>query len=119
MIFLLIDVLIYKYSNLKSYLFLISLNKKDYLEVLGISFVLDFIIFKTYFINIVLLSILYYLKKYFKSYILYNLFNIVIYYIFMNSLFNYLDIYKFLEVIVLNSVFVIVYNRFKRKSFYI
>lgn len=114
MIWLMVDVLISNLTKYTSYFFLYVLNEDDYVKVLTVALALDFIVLRTYFINVVLLSVLYCLKKYvcrcklnlFGDYALFNMFNLVVYYLMMNGIYNYFNWMSFLQVALIYLVFI-------------
>ena len=123
MINLLLDILIYNYTNYLSFFFLVDLNKRSLLINIGIGLLIDYIL-NIYFFNVIFLSIIYIITKLFKFninnflyYYLYNLFIILLYYILSNLLFNYIDIYNLLNVLLINSIFI--YISYKKEGKYI
>lgn len=81
----LIDIIINNYTAYTSYFFIISLYNKPYKHYLIIGLVLDLIIFNTFFINTLIMTILYFMNKIFSDLNKENIIN----YAFIN-LFNYL-----------------------------
>ena len=76
MIYLIIDILIYNITNYFTYLILLNLNKKNnYFELLVCACILDFIVLKTYYKNIVIFLILILINKYLLDYKKTNLVN--------------------------------------------
>ncbi len=123
MINLLLDILIYNYTNYLSFFFLVDLNKRSLLINIGIGLLIDYIL-NIYFFNVIFLSIIFIITKLFKFninnflyYYLYNLFIILLYYILSNLLFNYIDIYNLLNVLLINSIFI--YISYKKEGKYI
>ena len=99
MIFLLIllDILINNYTNFTSYFFLIYLYNKPYKYYLLTAIILDFIVFNTYFYNIIILSLMYVINCIFKDLNKNN------FYVFMFfTLFNYITYILLSNLIVLN-----------------
>ncbi len=82
---ILFDILINNYSRYTSFFFIIYLYNKNYKYYLITGLILDFIIFKTYYINIIILSIIYLLNMLFNSLNKNNIYN----YVFIN-IFNYM-----------------------------
>ena len=123
MINLLLDILIYNYTNYLSFFFLVDLNKRSLLINIGIGLLIDYIL-NIYFFNVIFLSIIFIITKLFKFninnflyYYLYNLFIILLYYILSNLLFNYIDIYNLLNILLINSIFI--YISYKKEGKYI
>ena len=79
-----LDILINNYSPYTSFFFLTFLYQKSYKYYLLTALILDFIVFNTYYYNLILLTIMYFLNKIFTFL---NLDNILSYLFFF--LFNY------------------------------
>ena len=104
LILILLDILINNYTNYSSYFFLIYLYNKPYKYYLLTGIILDFIIFNTYFYNILILSIIYVINKIFKD------LNKNHFYVFMFfMLFNYIT-YIILSNIFINGMYNILIN---------
>ena len=116
MIYLLLDILIYNYTNYKTYFFLLNLNSNKYFNILTIGIILDCFIFNTYFINTLLLTGFYLLKKYFFNnyskrliiYLIYYIVCILIYYLITNLIFNYINVLILLKILLINVIGVII-----------
>ncbi len=106
MIFLLIllDVLINNYTSYTSFFFIIYLYNKPYKYYLITGLILDYIVFNTYFYNIIILSLMYFLNKFFQDLNKNNFYN----YLFI-TLFNYLT-YIILSNILLHNITYILLN---------
>ena len=94
---IILDILINNYTKYTSYFFIIYLYNKPYRYYLLTGLILDFIIFKTYYFNIIILSIIYIINKIFKGlnkdsiyiYLLVNIFNYLLFIILSNlAMFN-------------------------------
>ena len=113
MIYIFLDIILANYTIYPSFFFLTNLNKRNYLYNLAISFFIDFIITKTYFFNIIIVSILYFLRskfiKYNNSnyfqYLNLNLLTTIIYYLLTTLIFSSFSLKKFLIIIVLHFLF--------------
>jgi len=89
----LLDVLINNFTKYTSFFFIIYLYDKSLKHYIVSALILDFIIFDTYFYNLIILLILYIFNKIFKNlnknniynYIFINVFNYILY-IFMSNL---------------------------------
>ena len=88
--FTILDILIYKFTPYESFLFLISLtlfDKKDYFKVIMLGIFIDFVVLNTFFINTIILLILFIFdksilkikNKKIKSYMVVNTLNYLIY----------------------------------------
>ena len=116
MICLLLDILIYNLTPYSSYFFLEVINHKKYVCVFIVAFILDFIILKTYYINIIVLTLLYLLKKYdikinynnFIYYLIFNVFSVTFYYLIVNLIFNYLSIKNYISILIINIIFIMI-----------
>ena len=114
MINLILDILIYNYTNYLSFFFLFDLNKRKLLINIGIALIIDYIL-NMYIYNLIFLLVIYLTTKLIKinmhnllNYYLYNISIILIYYIFSNIIFNYITILNFLNVIIINSIFILI-----------
>ena len=114
MINLIIDILIYNYTNFLSFFFLVDLNKRKLLINIGIALIIDYIL-NMYIYNICFIIIIYLLSKLIKinmhnilNYYLYNISVILIYYVVSNIIFNYITIINFLNVFLINSIFILI-----------
>lgn len=124
MIFLLtfLDILINNYTRYTSFFFIIYLYNKSYKYYLITALILDFIIFDTYFYNLIILSTIYLFNKIFKSlnknnffnYVFINIFNFIIY-IIISNLFMYNSIENILisigNYLIINILFYILSYR--------
>ena len=119
MMYLIIDIFVYRYTKFNSYFFLFNINNHSLLYNILISFVLDFIILKTYFVNLLFCLFLYFIKKkfvkrYFINYYKYLFINIFIFIfylvfnllIFKNFSFNYLFSSLFIYILFLNVCYI-------------
>lgn len=96
---LLLDIVCNNYANYNTYFFIIFLYNKTYKSYLLTGLILDLIIFKTLFINVIILSIIYFLNKVFNdlnksnlyNYIFINLFN-YIFFIFLTNVLSFADL---------------------------
>lgn len=114
MINLILDILIYNYTNYLSFFFLVDLNKRKLLINIGIALIIDYIL-NMYIYNVLFVLVIYLTTKLIKinmhnllNYYLYNISIILIYYIFSNIIFNYITILNFLNVIIINSIFILI-----------
>ena len=124
MIFLLafLDILINNYTRYTSFFFIIYLYNKSYKYYLITALILDFIIFDTYFYNLIILSTIYLFSKIFISlnknnffnYVFINIFNFIIY-IIISNLFMYNSIENILisigNYLIINILFYILSYR--------
>ncbi len=91
-ILIIIDILINSYSRYSSFFFIVYLYNKKYKYFLLTGLILDFLIFKVYFINTLILTIIYIFNKLFRAlnkkniynYILINIFNYIVFIILSN-----------------------------------
>lgn len=91
-ILIIIDYIINNFSNYSSYFFIIYLYNKKYKYYLLSGLILDLIIFNTFLINIIILSLIYFInivfndlnKKNIYNYIFINVFNYIIYILLIN-----------------------------------
>ena len=104
LLLVLLDILINNYTKNSSYFFLIYLYNKPYKYYLLTGIILDFIIFNTYFYNIIILSLMYVINKIFKDL---NKNNFYVFIFFM--IFNYIT-YIVLSNIFLNGMYNILVN---------
>lgn len=89
---IILDVLMYNYTSLKSFFFIRYLYNKSIIYYICSGIFLDIIIFHSFFINTIILIIIYFINKLFKyfnksNYIIYliiNLFNIILFIILTN-----------------------------------
>ena len=87
-----LDIIINNYSPYTSFFFLTFLYKKSYKYYLLTALILDFIVFNTYYYNLIILTIMYFLNKIFTflnldnfySYLFFFLFNYNAYIILSN-----------------------------------
>lgn len=121
MINLIIDILIYNYTNYLSFFFLVDLNKRKLLINIGIALIIDYIL-NMYIYNVLFVIIIYITTKLIKinmhnllNYYLYNISIILIYYIFSNIFFNYITILNFLNVFFINSIFILISYKIDNK----
>lgn len=128
MIYLLIllDILLNNYTAFTTYFFIIFLYNKKYIYFLLTGLIFDLIIFNTPLINVLILSIIYYLNKVFKelnknnfyNYIFINIFNYILY-IFLSNLFTLNSIFNILVLIgsnlFINILFYILFFRLIKK----
>lgn len=105
MIFLLLDILIYNYTIYNSYFFLVYLYNKTYLYYLSIGLLLDLIVLNTYFINTIIISIIYLINLFFKRY---NIYNKYIYLLVL--LIDYIVFISLSNLYVLSNYKIILYN---------
>jgi len=99
MIYILLDILINNFTNYISFFFIVYLYNKTYKYYLYIALILDFIIFETYFYNIIILTIIYTFNKIFKDL---NKNNFLVF--FFINMFNYLLYIILSNIIVFNNV---------------
>ena len=121
MINLILDILIYNYTNYLSFFFLVDLNKRKLLINIGIALIIDYIL-NMYIYNVLFVIIIYITTKLIKinmhnllNYYLYNISIILIYYIFSNIIFNYITILNFLNVFFINSIFILISYKIDNK----
>ena len=111
--YVLLDILIGNYSNFTTFFFLNNLNNKSFIYNLAVAIFLDFIVLKTYYINIVLISLFYILYKYcfkeilnnYYKYVFVNLLFTILYYVITTSLFGYLNMNFLLKLVIIHFVF--------------
>jgi len=94
-LYLLFDTIINNFSSYSSYFFIVYLYNKSYKNYLLTGLILDFIIFNTFCLNTILLTLIYLINKVFNNLNKQNIYN----YVFIN-LFNYL------LFIVLSNIFI-------------
>lgn len=130
MIYLLIllDILVYSYTHFNSYFFLIGLINKPYIYYLCAGLVIDFIILDTPLINILFLTILYFINKFFHHfnennfwvYIINISFDFILYLIYIGIV-NYFSISEILIIIgnnlFINMIFYLLSYKKKRVSY--
>ena len=121
LLLILLDILINNYTNYSSYFFLIYLYNKPYKYYLLTGIILDFIIFNTYYYNIIILSLMYIINHIFKDlnknnlyvFMFYMLFNYITYIvlsnIFINGMYNILINIGF--NLIINLLFYILFYR--------
>lgn len=113
MIYIFLDCLVYNYTKYLSFFFLTNLNKRSLIYNLTVGFMLDFVILKTYYINILFMLVFYIIRNYiikvnyinFIYYMSINMFFVIVYFLITSSLFSYLSLNKLLSVIFINSIF--------------
>lgn len=98
-LWLIIDILINNYTKFTSFFFIIYLYNKSYKYYLYLGIILDFIIFNTYFYNIIIFTIIYLMNKPLKELNMNNIWN----YIFVN-IYNYLLYIIFSNLFVFNNL---------------
>lgn len=113
MIYLLLDILLYNYTSLPAFFFLTNLNKRSFIYNLAIAIIIDFLILKTYGLNMLIIFIFYLLRKsvfkinfysYF-SYVKINLLFTICYYLITNFFFSFLNLKVLIMIIILHIVF--------------
>lgn len=124
---LLIDIIVGNYTKYTSYFFISYLYNKSYKHYLLVGLILDYIIFNTYFYNIIILTAMYFLNKLlndlnkdnFYNYIFINMYNYLLYIVLSNLLlFNNLD-YIFISIgsnLIINIIFYILSYRLINKE---
>lgn len=107
MIYLLIllDVLINNFTQYTSYFFIIYLYRKKYRYYLLTGLILDFLIFNTFFLNTIILTIMYICNKVFKDLNKNNFYNFI-----FVSVFNYLIYIILTNIVMINNVVNILIN---------
>lgn len=125
-LFLILDILIYNFTEFNTFFFLISLiyfDEKDYLKVIMLGLFIDLILLNTLFINTcILLLIFIFNKKVIKlktrslsNYFYINLCNLLLYNVFLILINQNLNINTFIISIVINSIFYLLsYNLCKK-----
>lgn len=123
---ILLDILIYNYTNYKSFFFLVSVNllkPNDYIKIALIGLFLDFIILNQFFINTISLLILFFLNKKvfplksrsFCYYLMSYIFNYLTYTLILSTYNQNFNLNTFSISLVINLIFVILsYNLFKK-----
>lgn len=109
---IILDVLIYNYTSLKSFFFIRYLYNKGIIYYICSGVFLDIIVFHSFFINTIILIIIYCINKLFKyfnksNYIIYliiNLFNIILF-IILTNLCN-LNSIKYTLILIGNSLII-------------
>lgn len=113
-----LDVIINNYTPFTSFFFLIYLYQKPYKYYLLTALILDFLIFNTYFYNLLILSLMYLINQIFNNlnknnfyvYLFFVIFNYLSYIILSNIL-NFNSIYNILISIgtnlIINMIFYI------------
>jgi len=92
MILVVLDLLINNFTKYTSFFFIPYLYNKRYKDYFLVGIVFDYIFFNTYYINIVILSVIYFFNKTFKdlnknngyTYIFINIFNYIMFIILSN-----------------------------------
>lgn len=115
---ILLDIIINNYTPFTSFFFLIYLYQKPYKYYLLTGLILDFLIFNTYFYNLLILSLMYLMNQIFNNL---NKNNFYVYLFFL--LFNYLSYIILSNILNLNSIYNILIsigtNLFINMIFYI
>lgn len=98
MIFLwiILDVLLNNFTSFTSFFFIVTLYNKPYKYFLFVGLMFDFILFNTYFYNIIIFTIIYFMnyllkdlnKNNFYNFVFVNIYNYILYIILSNILFN-------------------------------
>ncbi len=109
---IILDILTFNYTSLKSFFFIRYLYNKSIIYYICSGVFLDIIIFQSYFINTIILIIIYFINKLFKyfnksNYIIYliiNLFNIILF-IILTNLCN-LNSIKYTLILIGNSLII-------------
>ena len=109
---IILDILMYNYTSLKSFFFIRYLYNKSIIYYICSGIFLDIIIFHSFFINTIILLIIYFINKLFKyfnksNYIIYliiNLFNIILF-IILTNLCN-LNSIKYTLILIGNSLII-------------
>jgi len=125
-IFLVLDILIYNFTDYNTFFFLISLNfykEYDYIKVIILGLFIDLVILSKPLTNtIILFSLLLINKKIFKlkkrsltNFICLNTFNFVIYNLILILLNQNLNISDFIISLVINFIFYILSYNFCKK----
>lgn len=113
MIYLFLDCLVYNYTSYTSLFFLTSLNKRSLIYIITLAFMLDFIVLKTWYINFILLLLFYFLRNHifkcnyhkFINYMSINLFFAITYYTITSTIYSYLNLKVFINLIFINTIF--------------
>ncbi len=113
MIYIFLDCIVYNYTKYSSFFFLANLNKRSLIYNFTVAFMLDFVILKTYFINIFLILIFYFLRKkvfklnyhIFLNYLGINMLFVLIYHLITSFIYSYLNLLKIGSIILINSIF--------------
>ncbi len=79
---IILDILINNYSPYTSFFFLTFLYKKSYKYYFLTALILDFIVFNTYYYNLIILTIMYFLNKIFTFLNLDNIFSYLFFFLF-------------------------------------
>ncbi len=116
MIYLIIDLLIYNYTNYKSFFFLLNISKASLFTNLVIAFIIDNFILHTYLLNMVYVLIFYLLNKYFfklknahfLKYTFVNLIYLIIYYSLNVFLFKYFSFINLTKIIIFNLIIIMI-----------
>ena len=122
----LLDVLIYNYTNYKSFFFIVSINllkPEDYIKIILIGLFLDLIILNQFFINTISLLVLFMLNKKviplknksFYNYLISYIFNYLSYILILSVYNQNFNLSAFCISLVINLIFVILsYNLLKK-----
>ena len=113
MILFIIDIIVYNLTYYSSYLMLLNLNKKDnYIKLILISILLDYVILKTYYKLIVIMLILIFLNNYVFKYKRENLVNFLsiniinyILFIVLSNIINFNISYTYISLTIVNNFF--------------
>lgn len=113
---LILDILINNYTKYTSYFFIVFLYNKSFKYYLLTGLILDFIIFNSFFLNTIILVLMYFANKIFKelnknniyNFIFINIFNYILF-IMLSNIFlfnNYYDIFVTIgKNMILNLIF--------------
>lgn len=109
---IILDILTFNYTSLKSFFFIRYLYNKGIIYYICSGVFLDIIIFQSYFINTIILIIIYFINKLFKYfnksnlyiYLIINLFNIILF-IILTNLCN-LNSIKYTLILIGNSLII-------------
>ena len=97
---ILLDIIINNYTPYTSFFFIIYLYQKPYKYYLLTALILDFLIFNTYFYNLIILSLMYLMNQMFNNL---NKNNFYVYLFFV--IFNYLSYIILSNILNLNSLY--------------
>ncbi len=97
---ILLDIIINNYTPYTSFFFIIYLYQKPYKYYLLTALILDFLIFNTYFYNLIILSLMYLMNQIFNNL---NKNNFYVYLFFV--IFNYLSYIILSNILNLNSLY--------------
>lgn len=115
MLYLVMDLFFYNFTPYLSYLFLLNINNKSLVYLLALGILLDFIL-NIWFYNLILLILLYLVKKYFLKFNYNNIFNyylinigiVFAYFIVSMSIFSSINIAQIINVLFINSIFILI-----------